>query len=148
SNRAAVRTLEEVGLPSTIEYAERFGLGPLPRVPSIALGSGEVTMLSLVSAYGAFANDGKLVPPTLLRRVTTGSGQVLYESQATPQQVVKPATAYLMTSMLEDVVNAGTGAQVRRLGFDRPAAGKTGTTNDYRDAWFIGYTPTLVTGVW
>src|SRR5262245_11667764 len=148
SNRAAVRMLEEVGLLATMEYADRFGLGPLPRVPSIALGSGEVTMLSLVSAYGAFANDGTLVPPTLLRRVTTGSGQVLYESQATPQSVIKPATAYLITSMLGEVIDAGTGAQVRRLGFDRPAAGKTGTTNDYRDAWFIGYTPSLVTGVW
>jgi penicillin-binding protein 1A len=148
SNRAAVRVLEDVGVAATVQYAERFGMGAMPRVPSIALGSGEVTMLSLVSAFGAFANEGKLVPPTLIRRVTSSSGHVLHQSEATAQAVVRPATAYLITSMLEDVVNAGTGSRARRLGFDLPAAGKTGTTNDYRDAWFIGYTPTLVTGVW
>ncbi|HEV8316390.1 MAG TPA: PBP1A family penicillin-binding protein, partial [Vicinamibacterales bacterium] len=148
SNRAAVRMIEDVGVAAAVQYAERFGMPGMPQVPSVALGSGEVTMLSLVSAFGAFANEGKLVPPSLVRRVTSSSGQVLYESEATAQAVVRPATAYLITSMLEDVVNAGTGAQVRRLGFNLPAAGKTGTTNDYRDAWFIGYTPTLVTGVW
>jgi membrane carboxypeptidase/penicillin-binding protein len=148
SNRAAVRMIQDVGIPATVEYAERFGMGRMPRVPSLALGAGEVTMLSLVSAYGTFANQGLLVPPTLIRRVTTKSGEVLYETKATAEQVVSPETAFLMTSMLEDVVNRGTGAQVRNLGFQRPAAGKTGTTNEYRDAWFIGYTPSLVTGVW
>jgi membrane carboxypeptidase/penicillin-binding protein len=117
-------------------------------VPSLALGSGEVTMLSLVSGYGAFANNGVLMSPSLIRRVSTNSGEVLYESKAEASEVVSPATAYLVTSMLEDVVNAGTAAQVRSLGFRLPAAGKTGTTNDYRDAWFIGYTPRLVAGVW
>ena len=105
-------------------------------------------MLSLVSAYGAFANAGVLAQPRLIRRVTTADGRVLYESKVTATEVVSPSTAYLVTSMLEDVVDAGTGAQVRSLGFQLPAAGKTGTTNEYRDAWFIGYTPTLATGVW
>jgi penicillin-binding protein 1A len=148
SNRAAVRMIEDVGVVPTVQYAERFGMHAMPRVPSVALGSGEVTMLSLVSAFGAFANEGRLVPPTLIRRVTAKSGHVLYQSEAAAQEVIKPATAYLITSMLEDVVNAGTGSGARRLGFKLPAAGKTGTTNDYRDAWFIGYTPNLVTGVW
>jgi penicillin-binding protein 1A len=148
SNRAAVRMIEDVGIPVTVEYADRFGLPGMPAVPSLALGSGEVTMLSLVSAYGAFANRGVLVPPGLIRRVTTASGQVLFEARAAPREVVSPSTAFLVTSMLEDVVDRGTAAQVRGLGFRRPAAGKTGTTNDYRDAWFIGYTPTLVAGVW
>jgi penicillin-binding protein 1A len=148
SNRAAVRMLEDVGIPVAVDYAERFGLPDMPHVPSLALGSGEVTMLSLVSAYGAFANSGELVAPTLIRRVTSNTGEVLYESSPEPREVVTPATAYLVTSMLEDVVDRGTAAEVRRLGFHLPAAGKTGTTNDYRDAWFIGYTPGLVTGVW
>jgi len=148
SNRAAVRMLEQVGVGAVVRQADRFGLSGLPAVPSLALGSGELTMLSLVSAYGAFANAGIVVPPTLIRRVSDGAGRTLYEAAPEPRQVVSPATAYLVTSMLADVVNAGTGAQVRPLGFHLPAAGKTGTTNDYRDAWFIGYTPQLLTGVW
>ena len=148
SNRAAVRVIEEVGIPEAVDYAARFGMAGLPSVPSLVLGSGEVTMLSLVSAYGAFANSGQLAQPRVIRRVTTADGRVLYESKAAARQVISPTTAYLVTSMLEDVVDAGTAAQVRSLGFHHPAAGKTGTTNEYRDAWFVGYTPALVTGVW
>jgi 1A family penicillin-binding protein len=148
SNRAAVRMIQDVGIEETADYAERFGMPGMPHVPSLALGSGEVTMLSLVSAYGAFANDGTLVEPSLIRRVTTSGGEVLYEAHPHSHPVVRPVTAFLVTSMLQDVVNAGTGSGVRQLGFRLPAAGKTGTTNEYRDAWFVGYTPKLVTGVW
>ena len=148
SNRAAVRMIEEVGVPVAADYAERFGMGGMPEVPSLALGAGEVSMLSLVSAFGVFANDGVLASPLLIRRVTTSSGQVLHQSTPQDREVVSPSTAFLITSMLEDVVDAGTAAQARSLGFRLPAAGKTGTTNDYRDAWFIGYTPNLVAGVW
>ncbi len=148
SNRAAVRVIEEVGIPEAVDYAERFGMSGMPEVPSLVLGSGEVTMLSLASAYGAFANGGRLAAPRLITRVLASDGSVLYESKVSAREVVSPTTAYLVTSMLEDVVDAGTAAQVRSLGFTLPAAGKTGTTNDYRDAWFVGYTPALVTGVW
>ena len=148
SNRAAVRMLQTVGISTAADYGARFGLGDLPRVPSLALGSGEVTLLSLTSAYGAFANQGVLATPTLIRRVTTNDGRVVYESMLEEKTAVSPTTAFLMTSMLQDVVNAGTAAQARQIGFRLPAAGKTGTTNDYRDAWFVGYTPHLVTGVW
>jgi len=148
SNRAAVRVIEEVGIPEAVEYAARFGMTGMPKVPSLVLGSGEVTMLSLVSAYGAFANRGQLAAPHLITRVSTTDGRVIYESTPSQRQVVSPTTAYLVTSMLEDVVDAGTAAQVRAMGFHMPAAGKTGTTNEYRDAWFVGYTPSLVTGVW
>jgi penicillin-binding protein 1A len=148
SNRAAVQMLEDVGVETVVRYADRFGMGAMPPVPSLALGSGELTMLSLVSAFGVFANAGTLVPPTLIRRVTDSAGEVLYEPTPEPEAVVSPTTAYLVTSMLEDVIDAGTGAQARQLGFRLPAAGKTGTTNDYRDAWFIGYTPQLLAGVW
>ena len=107
-----------------------------------------MTLVSLTSAFGAFANAGVLAHPRLIRRVTASDGKVLYESPAAFASAVSATTAFLLTSMLEDVVNAGTAAQARQLGFRLPAAGKTGTTNDYRDAWFVGYTPRLVTGVW
>jgi penicillin-binding protein 1A len=148
SNRAAVQMLQTIGIPTAADYGARFGLGDLPQVPSLALGSGEVTLLSLTSAYGAFANQGVLATPTLIRRVTTNDGRVVYEARPQETAAVSATTAFLMTSMLQDVVNAGTAAQARQIGFRLPAAGKTGTTNDYRDAWFVGYTPRLVTGVW
>jgi 1A family penicillin-binding protein len=148
SNRAAVRMLQTIGVQTAVNEAERLGLDNLPQVPSLALGSGEVTLLSLTSAFGAFANQGVLASPNLIRRVTSSDGQVLYEAAPEAKPAVSPTTAFLMTSMLQDVVNAGTAAQARQIGFRLPAAGKTGTTNDYRDAWFVGYTTRLVTGVW
>jgi penicillin-binding protein 1A len=148
SNRAAVRMLQTIGVTSVVDYAGRLGLGNMPSVPSLAIGTGEVTLVSLTSAFGAFANAGVLAHPRLIRRVTASDGKVLYESPAAFASAVSATTAFLLTSMLEDVVNAGTAAQARQLGFRLPAAGKTGTTNDYRDAWFVGYTPRLVTGVW
>jgi 1A family penicillin-binding protein len=148
SNRAAVQMLQTIGVSSAVSYAQRLGLDNLPAVPSLALGSGEVTLLSLTSAYGAFANQGALATPSLIRRVTTSEGQVLFETMPSEKAAVSPTTAFLITSMLQDVVNAGTAAQARQVGFRLPAAGKTGTTNDYHDAWFVGYTPRLVTGVW
>jgi penicillin-binding protein 1A len=148
SNRAAVRMLQTIGVPTAVSYAQALGLENLPAVPSLALGSGEVTLMSLTSAFGAFANQGDLASPSLIRRVTTSDGQVLFEATPSTKPAVSPTTAFLITSMLQDVVNAGTAAQARQIGFRLPAAGKTGTTNDYRDAWFVGYTPRLATGVW
>ena len=148
SNRAAVRMLQVVGIPATVEYAARLGLGSVPSVPSLALGSGEVTLMSMTSAFGAFANRGVLAVPTLIKRVQTADGEVLYETAPRSERAISEATAFLMTNMLADVVNAGTAWDARRVGFTLPAAGKTGTTNDYHDAWFVGYTPKLVTGVW
>jgi 1A family penicillin-binding protein len=148
SNRAAVRVLGEIGIPTAVNYVRQLGVETPPAVPSLALGSGEVTLLSLTSAFCAFANEGQLATPTLIRRVTTREGEVLYQAAGTARPAVTPTTAFLITSMLQDVVNAGTAARARQLGFRLPAAGKTGTTNDYRDAWFVGYTPKLVTGVW
>jgi penicillin-binding protein 1A len=148
SNRAAVRMLHEVGIPATVRYAERLGVGDVPSVPSLALGSGEVTLTSMAAAFAAFANEGIVPVPTLIRRVETTQGEVLYVAGKTPQRAVSEATAFLMSNMLADVVNAGTAASARSLGFKLPAAGKTGTTNEYHDAWFVGFTPKLVTGVW
>lgn len=148
SNRAAVRLLGEIGLKRTIRSAQGFGFNDLPVVPSIALGAGEVTLSQITSAYGAFANNGAVFHPTLIRRITDRDGNVLFEDQRKPQQAIRPVTAYLMADMLRGVIDGGTGYGVRQMGFGLPAGGKTGTTNDYKDAWFIGFTPSLVTGVW
>jgi 1A family penicillin-binding protein len=148
SNRAAVQMLQQIGIPTAVRYAERLGVGGLPEVPSLALGSGEVTLMSMTAAYSAFANQGMFAQPSLIRRVDDSSGQVLYMSSTREDRVTSEATAFIMTSMMSDVINGGTAWQARRVGFTLPAAGKTGTTNDYRDAWFVGFTPHLVTGVW
>jgi len=148
SNRAAVRLLGEVGLSRTLKSARGFGFADLPNVPSVALGAGEVTLAAITSAYGAFANGGQMTTPSLIRKVIDAEGVVLFESAETPRQVIKPITAYLMADMLRGVIDAGTGSGARRYGFALPAGGKTGTTNDYKDAWFVGFTPSVVTGVW
>jgi penicillin-binding protein 1A len=140
--------LEEIGTTTAAQYAERLGVGDVPTVPSLALGAGEVTLLSMTSAFGAFANRGFLNTPTLIRRVETIDGRVVYEAQPQPRRALSEETAFILTSMMADVIDRGTASPARRAGFTLPAAGKTGTTNDYHDAWFIGYTPKLVAGVW
>jgi 1A family penicillin-binding protein len=148
SNRAAVRMIEDVGIGKAVNYATRVGVTNTPQVPSAALGAGEVTLESLTAAYAVFANGGIRRPPTYITRVEDSEGEVLYTAQREEEQVVSPQTAFLMTEMLADVINHGTAYKARQLGFKLKAAGKTGTTNEYRDAWFVGYTPNLVTGVW
>jgi penicillin-binding protein 1A len=151
SNRAAVRVLQLVGIGTTQTYARRLGISsPLPAVPSLALGTGEVTLLDLTSSYGAFANRGIIAPPSLIARIEDRSGNIIWQrGQArNPYRAIRAGTAYLMSSMMADVINRGTGARARTEGFKLPAAGKTGTTDDYADAWFVGYTPSLVAGVW
>ena len=148
SNRAAIRLLQQIGIPRVVTLANTLGLEKQPAVPSLALGSGSVTLASLTAAYAAFANGGTLRPPTLIRSVDDDSGHVLFTSNDHPVQVLDETTAFLMSDMLTDVINAGTGSKARSLGFTLPAAGKTGTTNSFNDAWFVGYTPRLVVGVW
>jgi penicillin-binding protein 1A len=148
SNRAAVHLLQRVGLGPTLDLANRVGLEELPRVPSLALGTGEVSLLDLTSAYTAFANGGVLQPPVFVRRIEDHTGRVLYRGESIGRRVLSESTAFLMASMLSDVVNHGTGYSARQAGFTLPAAGKTGTTDDHSDAWFIGFTPRLAAGVW
>jgi penicillin-binding protein 1A len=148
SNRAAVQLLESVGIENAVGYAKKLNIGTPPSVPSIALGSSDVTLVALTSAYGAFAAKGVVRQPVLIRRVEDSDGKVLFQSASGGRQAISESTAYLMASMLQDVVNYGTGYRARQSGFTLPAAGKTGTTNDYLDAWFVGFTPRLVTGVW
>ena len=151
SNRAAARVMQLVGITTAQTYARRLGISsPLPAVPSLALGTGEVTLVDLTSAYGAFANGGIIAPHTLITRIEDRNGNPIWQSSLDrhPYRAVRPGTAYLISSMMADVINRGTASRVRSEGFKLPAAGKTGTTDDYGDAWFVGYTPNLVAGVW
>jgi 1A family penicillin-binding protein len=149
SNRAAAQLLQQVGLSQATYYAERLGIeSHLPSVPSLALGTGGVTLLELTSAYGVFANQGTAVQPHLITRVEDGDGTSIWTEFPGRHQAVTASTAFLMSSMLADVITSGTATGARAAGFKLPAAGKTGTTDNYSDAWFIGYTPHLVAGVW
>lgn len=149
SNRAAAQLLQQIGTSTTVHYAQRLGIdSPLPMVPSLALGTGEVTLLELTAAYTAFANRGITSGPRLFTRVEDSDGNVIFHQPERHVRAISEATAYMMSSMLADVVTSGTATRVRGGGFKLPAAGKTGTSDDYADAWFIGYTPHLVTGVW
>lgn len=147
SNRAAAHMLQAIGIQPAVDQAHKLGL-EAPAVPSLVLGAGDVTLLSLTAAYGAFADSGTLHTPRLIRRVEDADGKVLMETQDDPRRVISEQTAFQMSAMLVDVIERGTASSVRQTGFRLPAAGKTGTTNDYRDAWFVGFTPDLVAGVW
>ncbi len=136
--------------PSTIaRYARRMGISTTMRpVYSLPLGSAEVRLIDLVKAYGVLANQGILIEPHAITRIEDRNGRVLEKHVGTSQEVLSPQTAYVVTSMLESVIQSGTGFGVRSLGFTHPAAGKTGTTNDCTDAWFTGFTPHIACGVW
>ncbi len=149
SNRAAAQVLQHVGIGAAVDYAHRLGINSqLPSVPSLALGTGEVTLLELTAAYGVFANEGMLAAPRFISRIEDANGLTVWSSPVDSRRAVSSTTAFLMSSMLADVVSGGTASSARGAGFTRPAGGKTGTTDNYADAWFIGYTPHLVAGVW
>jgi penicillin-binding protein 1A len=146
-NVVTVKVQERVGLNRTIQVARRFGISsPLDVNLSLALGTSDMTLIELTSAYGALANQGQWLPPTTIRYVTDPQGKLLEENLPEPREAVSPETAFVITHMLRGVVERGTGQAAKTLG--RPVAAKTGTTNDYSNAWFIGYTPRLATGVW
>jgi membrane carboxypeptidase/penicillin-binding protein len=146
-NVVTVKLAQNVGLNYLVTYLQRFGFSrPFGKNLSIALGTQEVTLLEMTRAYSVFANQGRLMDPIFITKITDPHGAVLEEFRPGSKPVISPETSYLVTSMLESVVKRGTGKRVQDLG--RPVAGKTGTTNDFHDAWFIGYTPEIVTGVW
>ena len=146
-NLATIDVLEKIGVDAACAYARRLGVRRrLPCVLSLALGAAEMTLLDITTLYGVFANQGIHTEPVFISRIVDRYGTVKEERMLSAQRVMSPEVAYTVTSMLESVVQHGTGRRVRAL--QRPAAGKTGTTNDFHDAWFIGYTPELVAGVW
>ncbi len=146
-NVVTVKLQERVGINRTIQVARRLGVGsPLDLNLSLALGTSDVTLLELTSAYGVLANQGTWMPPTAVRYVTNAQGKLLEEHVPEGREALTPEMAYVVTHMLRGVVERGTGQGAKALG--RPIAAKTGTTNDYSNAWFIGFTPHLATGVW
>ena len=149
SNAATVRVSRSVGERRVVDLAHRSGIqSPISVVPAVALGAVEVTPLELVAAYAPFANGGFRVAPRLLRRIERVDGSVVWTSHVVRDSVMDARDAYQLTSMLRSVVDRGTGRAVRNAGVTGPVAGKTGTTNDGDDVWFVGYTPTLVAGFW
>ena len=146
-NVPAVKLAEKVGMNSVIDMARRFGItSPLPPYLPITLGAADLNLLEHTSAFTVFPDDGIRIDPHMIRRVTTYDGALLEQAHPLVHDVVEPDVARTMTSMLQDVVERGTGTPARALG--RPAGGKTGTTNDFTDAWFIGFTPEITAGVW
>lgn len=146
-NLVAIKLLAQVGVRKAVHYARRMGIeSPLNENLSLALGSSGVTLLEFVAAYGVFANEGDYVRPLMIKRVLDRHGRVILESIPEVRHALTPATAFIVTNLLRGVVEHGTGARARSLG--RPLAGKTGTTNDYRDAWFNGFSRHYITGVW
>jgi len=146
-NVPAVKLAEKVGINTVVDMAKRFGITtPLPPYLPLALGAADMKLVEHVSAFTVFPNDGIRIDPHMIRRVTSYDGALLEEAHPEVHDVLSPDVARTMTAMLEEVIQFGTGIQAKALG--RPAAGKTGTTQDYTDAWFVGYTPQLTAGVW
>jgi penicillin-binding protein 1A len=149
-NLVAVRLGMQLGEEAVIEMARRFGIStPIPPYPSIHIGSAEVYPLQLIAAYSTFANLGMRVEPRAIVRVEDQAGNVLWAPTPNVTPVLPPAEAWIMVNMLKDVVLRGTAfARVWNAGFHLPSAGKTGTTNDGADVWYVGFTADLVAGVW
>lgn len=146
-NVVTVKILQDIGVDYVIDYSRKLGItSPISRDLSISLGSSGVSLLEIVNSYAVFSNLGYRVDPVFITRIVDRDGNVLEKSEIKRHKVIDMTTAYIVTSMLESAVKSGTGWRVKKL--NRPAAGKTGTTNDLYDAWFIGYTPRYTTGVW
>lgn len=148
-NAATVRIAQETGLARVIATARALGIqSPLHEVPALALGASEVTPLEMATAYATLANSGLRPVPIATREVADREGRQLERRTFELEPAIPAEVAYVITRLLEGVIERGTGGAARRLGLEGPAAGKTGTTSDYRDAWFVGYTPEAVTLVW
>jgi len=146
-NLVTIRVAQKIGIRNVIDRARALGIeSELPENLSIALGSSAVTLTNLCQAYTAFARDGSYVKPRLVLSVKSAWGETLYKSEPEYVEAISPQNAFLMVSMLKEVINVGTGGAAKVLG--RPLAGKTGTTNNEQDAWFMGFTPHLLTGVY
>ena len=148
SNAAAVLLQQQVGSGPVLRLASDLGVRDQPDVPSLALGSGLVSPLELTAAYAVFPTLGFRVQPRALLSVKNGSGEEVHRVHVERERILSEQVAFQMVTMLQDVVNRGTGAGARRMGVLGPVGGKTGSTNDYHDAWFVGFSSSVVTGVW
>jgi membrane peptidoglycan carboxypeptidase len=148
-NTATVRIALGVGVQRVVDTVRALGITtPMPVVPSLALGTAEVSLLELSAAYAVLPAGGVYHRPRVIMGVSSADGEVLYTDATTAERVLDPGVAYLGTYLLEQVIERGTGHGARLAGVRGAAAGKTGTTDDARDAWFVGFTPDLATGVW
>ncbi len=146
-NVVTIKILQDIGIDYAASYAMNMGItSQLTRNLSLALGTSGVTLQELVRAYGVLANGGKKVTPYFIKKIVDRTGNVFEETKIQSEQVIDSRIAFMTTYVMQDVVESGTGRRVKSIG--RPIAGKTGTTNDVRDAWFIGFTPSIITGVW
>ncbi len=146
-NVVTIKILKKIGINYCINYAKKLGITtPMTKDLSLALGSSAVTLYDLTSVFSVFANNGKKSESLFITKIIDKDGVVIEDNAPSSTEVISPQTAYLMTKMLEGVIEHGTGWRAKSLG--RPAAGKTGTTNGLNDAWFLGYVPSLTTGVW
>jgi 1A family penicillin-binding protein len=148
NNRAASALQQRIGSGPVLRLASDVGLRDLPDVPSLALGTGLVTPLQLTAAFAAFPNGGFAVRPRAILRVTDADGGLAFDNPVRSERVLSPESAYQMVSMLSDVMDRGTGAAARSWGIRFPAGGKTGTTDAFKDAWFVGFSSSVVAGVW
>jgi membrane carboxypeptidase/penicillin-binding protein len=148
SNPAAVAVQQRIGSGAVLRLARDVGLSDMPDVPSLALGTGLVTPLELTAAYAPFANGGFAVRPRGIVEVVDADGEAAYEGDPRRTRVLSATVAFQALTMLRDVVDVGTGAPVRERGVRFPVGGKTGTTDDFKDAWFVGFSSSLVAGVW
>ncbi len=148
-NLVAVRLALRLGPNVVAQYANLLGINTqIPAYYSVALGSIELTLLEMTNAFNTIANQGVRVKPLMITKIEDENGRLIKENHPEPQLALRPQTAYVITSMMQSVVNEGTGTTIRALGYTGPAAGKTGTTDEYTDAWFIGFTPNLTCGIW
>jgi penicillin-binding protein 1B len=147
-NVATARLAQQIGVNKISDLSTKAGLTNAKPYPSMALGAFEVTPWDLIQAYTAFANGGNRVEITGIRSVINSKGETIYQSHIEKTSIIHKETAYLITNMLQSVVASGTAASLKNYGFTQPIAGKTGTSNDFRDAWFVGYTPDLLCLVW
>ena len=148
NNRAATLLQQQIGSGRVLRVASRAGLADLPDVPSLALGSGLVTPLAITAAFSAFPNGGYAVRPRDISRVRDAGGGTAFKQDVATERVIEPEVAYQMVSMLRDAIDRGTGSPARQLGLRFPIGGKTGTTNEFKDAWFVGFSSAVVAGVW
>ena len=146
-NIVTIKILQDIGIDYAASYAMNMGItSPIARNLSLALGTSGVTLQELVRAYSVLGNEGKKVTPFFIKKIVDRTGNTFEETKVQSEQVIDPRIAFMTTYIMQDVVESGTGRRVKSIG--RPVAGKTGTTNDIRDAWFIGFTPSIITGVW